>query len=168
MRGTTRFSATVALCATLSLFGVVACGARQTKDADADASPVAVAVVTPAADAAPPAPIDAGCFTADPAQQRHGSTCLCCHSDEFSVGGSIDPNGPPVARIVVTDVTGDTRTMAPNPYGNVFAHFTLTPPLRAVAYGPDGGALAMKTAAPDGNCNTCHRAGGAAPPIHGP
>jgi hypothetical protein len=111
---------------------------------------------------------DGGCFDADPLTQRHGSPCLCCHADEFSVAGSVDPNASPVALVVVTDAVGDARYMAPNQYGNFFRHFSLVPPLRAIAYGPDGRSLEMKSGAPHGDCNACHRPDGAAAPLHGP
>src|SRR5438067_1966187 len=62
------------------------------------------------------------CRDGDPNDQRHGATCLCCHSDEFGVGGSIDRAGPPVARVVVVDARGEIADVAPNPFSNFFRH----------------------------------------------
>jgi hypothetical protein len=128
------------------------------------------ATAAPAISAAPSAALETGCIGGDRERQRHGSACLCCHGDEFSVAGSIDPGGSPISHIVVTDSLGDVREMAPNQFGNFFRHFTLTPPLRAVAYGIDGRAAAMEAAAPHGDCNGCHGQGldKTAPLIHGP
>src|SRR5262249_9949075 len=104
----------------------------------------------------------------DPNVQRHGARCLCCHGDEFAVAGSVSSAGPSVARVVVTDATGDERTMAPNLFGNFFAHYPLTPPLHAVAYGPDGRSIEMRSLAPPPDCNACHAVGGPVAPIFGP
>lgn len=100
--------------------------------------------------------------------QRHGTPCLCCHSDEFGVAGSIDPSGRPVARVVVTAADGDVADMAPDSFANFFRHFPMTPPLAAVVYGPDGGTVEMRELAPTADCNACHGAGLAAPAIEGP
>ena len=108
-----------------------------------------------------------GCRDGDVAEQRYGAACLCCHA-EFSVAGSIDRAGPPVARVVVTDIEGRSAVSAPNAFGNFFRHFRLTPPLSAVVYGPDGDALEMRDPAPSGNCNACHSAMGPEPMLHGP
>jgi hypothetical protein len=108
---------------------------------------------------------DAG---ADESVQRHGTPCLCCHSDEFGVGGSVDPSGSPVARVIVTAADGDVADMAPDPFANFFRHFPMTPPLRAVAVGPDGRSVAMQELAPTGDCNACHGEGRVAPAIEGP
>jgi hypothetical protein len=154
---------------------LAACSAKErapTSPPDAGGSPTVSdpVPVSSASDSTPDAAvvIDAGCTTADPAAQRHGSTCLCCHADEFSIGGSVDPSAAPVEWIVVTDARGDTRKMAPNTFSNFFAHFAMTPPFSAIAYGPDGGAIAMRAEAPNANCNSCHRQGGVTSPIHGP
>jgi hypothetical protein len=127
--------------------------------ASADAPP-AEAYVAPADAAA--------CEPGDPQRERFGTNCLCCHSGEFGVAGSVDPMGAPVARVVVTDALGNRAEMAPDPYGNFFRHLPLTAPLVAVAFGPDGRARAMPMPAPHAACNECHRPGGAAPRISGP
>ena len=119
---------------------------------------------TQAGDAAPAA----ACEDGDETIQRYGTDCLCCHAAEFSVAGSVDTRGPPVARIEVTDEKGVTAVMEPNGNDNFFRHYPLAGALKAVAWGPDGRAITMPFAAPDGACNRCHRAGGAAPPVHGP
>ncbi|HEY3234176.1 MAG TPA: hypothetical protein VGJ84_05640 [Polyangiaceae bacterium] len=109
-----------------------------------------------------------GCESGAQSEQRYGTACLCCHADEFSVAGSVERSGAPAARVVVTDSTGVSVDMSPNSFGNFFRHLKLTAPLTSIVYGPDGGALAMQSAAPSGDCNACHRAGGLAPKIHGP
>jgi hypothetical protein len=100
-------------------------------------------------------------------EQRYGSTCVCCHA-EFGVAGSIDREGPPVSRIVVTDARGDVADTAPNMFSNFFRHFAMTGPFRAVAYGPDGRSIEMQADAPSADCNACHYKGGPVPMIHGP
>jgi hypothetical protein len=105
-------------------------------------------------------------FAGDRERQRHGTACLCCHADEFSVAGSIDPRGGAIARLVITDARGEAREMAPNAFDNFFRHFALTPPLRVEAYGVDGRSVAMRDPAPHGDCNACHGVSTAA--IHGP
>jgi hypothetical protein len=107
------------------------------------------------------------CTDGDPTQQRHGATCLCCHA-ELGVAGSIDPTGPPVATVIVTDATGQVATMSPNAFGNFFRHFDLTPPLAARVVGPSGDELRMQSQAPSGDCNACHATGASASPIQGP
>jgi hypothetical protein len=109
-----------------------------------------------------------GCRDGDRAEQRYGTACLCCHRGEFSVAGSIDHAGPPVARVVVTDAEGRTVVSTPNSFDNFFGHLRLTPPLSAAVYGPAGDALRMRDLAPDGDCNRCHSAAGPEPPLHGP
>jgi hypothetical protein len=44
----------------------------------------------------------------------------------------------------------------------------MTPPLRAMVIGPDGGSVSMAALAPTGDCNACHGAGREVPAIHGP
>jgi hypothetical protein len=125
--------------------------------------------VAPAPDASVSAPLVLRCSDGDERQQRHGSTCLCCH-DEFGVAGSLDPSGPPAERIVVTDARGEVATMAPNNFGNFFRHFAMTPPFRSEVRGPDGRVATMRQPAPSADCNVCHYDGSGAPmpPLHGP
>jgi hypothetical protein len=123
--------------------------------------------------AASPAAVDAGglpqgCTDGDPNDQRYGATCLCCHTDEFGVAGSIDRQGAPTSRIVVVDSTGVVADMQPNGFGNFFRHVPMAPPLQATAYGPTGVAIAMQEPATSADCNACHRAGGSAALVHGP
>jgi hypothetical protein len=115
-----------------------------------------------------PASLLGPCRDGDEKEQRHGATCLCCHSDELGVGGSIDRAGPPVARVVVTDARGEVANVAPNPFANFLRHYPLVPPLRAAVIGPDGRVAEMVSDAPSADCNRCHWAGGAVAPIHGP
>lgn len=137
---------------------------------------IAVALVA-ACSAAPPgasaSTTDAGgllpgCTDGDPSQQRYGATCLCCHTDEFGVAGSIDRQGAPATRIVVVDSNGVVADMAPNGFGNFFRHVPMTPPLEATVYGPTGATIAMRDPATSADCNSCHRAGGGAALVHGP
>lgn len=138
----------------LALAAAAACGTAKEPDAQVGGE-TAPLVVGP-------------CRDGDANEQRYGSTCLCCHSDEFGVGGSIDRSGPPISRIVVVDAVGDVADVAPNAFGNFFRHFPMTPPVRAAAIGPDGRRIEMQSAAPSADCNRCHSATGSAPPIHGP
>jgi hypothetical protein len=108
------------------------------------------------------------CREGDPSQERHGTDCLCCHAVEFGVAGSVNLDGPLVTRVLVTDARGRSADMAPNAYGNFFRHDALEPPLKAVVFGPDGRASAMKQTVTEASCNRCHSAGGMVPPIHGP
>ncbi len=108
----------------------------------------------------PLARLEAGvCANGDPAVQRHGVPCLCCHRGQFGVAGSVEPS---VTRIVVIDGVGQTADMIPNPFGNFFQHLRLEPPLRPTIFGADGRRVEMRDTAPDGDCNACHRAQGTA------
>jgi hypothetical protein len=156
---------------TLATFvvGAGACGAAE------ELTPVAAApsVSAPAdpGDAAPPPAIASfvpRCVDGDFDRQRHGATCLCCHAEEFGVAGSVDPTAAPVERIVVTDAHGDVASLAPNAFANFFRHFRMTPPLQAIAYGPDGRAAPMRALSPSADCNACHGIGGSTAAIHGP
>ena len=101
----------------------------------------------------------------DPARERHGSDCLCCHATtEFGIAGSIAP-GSPIDRIVVTDSDGNVADMAPNAYDNFFRHVSLKPPLTARVVFADGTDRTMRELAPHGSCNSCHAESGQAPPI---
>ncbi len=110
----------------------------------------------------------ASCDQGDPKRERFGTNCLCCHTGDFTVAGSIDLLGAPVARVVVTDANGNRAEMTPDPFGNFFRHVPLSPPLTAVAFGPDGRARAMQMPAPHAACNECHHPNGVAPRITGP
>src|SRR5579859_1934080 len=126
---------------------VVACGCAAAFAA-CSASPASAPA--PAADwtdpvaVAPMVPDASSCRTGPEATQRHGTACLCCHSDEFGVAGSVDPAGSPVARVVVTGADGDVADMAVNGFSNFFRHFPLATPVRAVVVAPDGRSLAMR------------------------
>ncbi|MGO8997549.1 MAG: hypothetical protein ACLQVI_29890 [Polyangiaceae bacterium] len=133
------------------------------------ASPAANGASPPAANDTSPVSVTLPCRdVGDPSDQRRGSTCLCCHSDEFGVAGSVDPAAPPVAHVIVVDVTGDVADVSPNSFANFFRHFPMTPPLQASVVGPDGGTLPMQEEAPSADCNGCHFSGGPAAPIYGP
>jgi hypothetical protein len=126
--------------------------------ADAGALPPAVATMPPDA---------SSCRDGSEAVQRHGTACLCCHSDEFGVAGSVDPIGS-VARVVVTGADGDQADMVPDSFGNFFRHFPMATPVSAVVYGRGGARVAMRELSPSADCNGCHFAGGPVAPISGP
>ncbi len=107
------------------------------------------------------------CSGGDPLRERYGTDCLCCH-EELGVAGSVDVDGPPIARVVVTDARGRRAIMAPNPYGNFFRHVRLEPPLEVLVEAVDGRVLEMQSKSPHGSCNGCHRPEGPAWPIAGP
>lgn len=133
-----------------------ACGA--TPDAPEEA-PIAIS-------RAPAPAVLAPCSDGDPAAERWGSTCICCH-EEFGVAGSI-AHGTTVARVILTAADGEVVTLAPNRFDNFFRHYPLALPLRAAVEGPDGRRVEMAPDAPTGDCNACHGTGGSVAPIHGP
>jgi hypothetical protein len=101
------------------------------------------------------ASVDVGpCRDGSEWQQRHGTSCLCCHK-EFGVAGSVAHDGG-VATILITDSEGRQVEMAPNPYDNFFRHRQLTPPFRAQLTFADGEVRRMSKDAPHGSCNACH------------
>ena len=134
--------------------------------------PLVSALATVGCGVAEPAPRSAPmtlCRSGDPARERHGTDCLCCHlAGEFPVSGSIDPRGSPVTQVFVRDALGQQLEMAPNAHGNFFRHQAMTPPLEAWVVGPRGAVVKMQGTAPQGSCNRCHQEGGDAAPIHGP
>ncbi len=150
--------------------GAPAATATAPTDASADLAPSDAAASDAGASASGYVPPDdaAACDPGDPQRERHGTSCLCCHTGDFTVAGSIDLTGPAVARVEVTDGFGNRAVMSPNPYGNFFRHNPLVPPLRVKVVGPDGSERSMRMPAPHTNCNECHRPGGAAPRIAGP
>jgi hypothetical protein len=143
--------------------GLASCGggAGGASSSSAGGSPDTVAV-------APSPPDASSCRNGPESTQRHGTPCLCCHSDEFGVGGSVDPAGAPAARVVVTGSDGDVADMTVNSFDNFFRHFPLATPVSAVVYGPDGRSVAMRELAPSADCNACHWTGGPVSPIVGP
>jgi cytochrome c5 len=149
----------VACACAAGLSACIAAPAPAPAPAGEGADPVAVA---------PGVPDASSCRTGPEATQRHGTACLCCHADEFGVAGSVDPAGPPVARVVVTGTDGDVADMAVNGFSNFFRHFPLATPVRAVVVAPDGRSLAMRELAPSADCNACHFEGGPMAPIVGP
>lgn len=104
------------------------------------------------------------CASGDTQNQRHGTDCGCCHHDEFGVSGSVDLAGPAITSVHVTDAQGVELDMAPNAYGNFFRHYQPAFPLRARVVGPSGERV-MQSEITTGSCNSCHREGGALPPL---
>jgi len=107
------------------------------------------------------------CREGDPAAERWGTDCLCCH-EELGVAGSVDPAGPTIARVVVVDGRGRRAVMSPNPYGNFFRHVQLEPPLEIRVEGPDGSVSVMQGLSPHGSCNRCHGQAGGPAVVSGP
>jgi len=108
--------------------------------------------------ARPPSPDIGSCEGADggdPARERHGTSCICCHARTFGVAGSVEHDAG-VESILVVDRDGKTADMATNPHDNFFQHRRLTPPLAAVVIFADGERRTMKSPAPHGSCNACH------------
>ncbi|CAN5349611.1 hypothetical protein BH09MYX1_BH09MYX1_35190 [soil metagenome] len=97
------------------------------------------------------------CTDGDPAVERHGANCLCCHQGEFSVAGSTAPG---VALVNVRDRSGHALTMPVNPYGNFLQHRVVEGPLEATITLADGSVRRMKGEAPHGSCNACHDVNG--------
>lgn len=95
------------------------------------------------------------CSDGDPDRERWGTSCLCCHTGEFGVAGSLARDAG-VAMVVVADRNGRTAEMPPNVFDNFFQHRNLEPPLTAVVTFADGEQRAMKSPAPHGSCNACH------------
>lgn len=94
------------------------------------------------------------CRDASEWQQRHGTSCICCHS-EFGVAGSIAHDAG-VSHVLITDKNGRELEIAPNPFDNFFRHQKMTPPLRAQIVFDDGEVRSMSAPAPHGSCNACH------------
>ena len=108
-----------------------------------------------------PPPDAAACEPGDPSRERYGTSCLCCHTGDFTVAGSVDLLGPGVLRVEVSDGYGNRSVMSPDPYGNFLRHNPLVPPLDVRVVGLDGRERRMLAPAPHTNCNECHRPGGA-------
>lgn len=88
-------------------------------------------------------------------KERYGTSCLCCHANEFGVAGSL-PRDAGVSSVVVVDRDGRSTDMASDVFDNFFQHRQLTPPLRATVRFADGAVSSMKGDAPHGSCNACH------------
>ncbi len=107
------------------------------------------------AKAAPSNTIDVGlCRDGDPNRERWGTSCLCCHTHDFGVAGSVAPRSG-VVDILIEDRNGRTAEMSPNIFDNFFRHRKLTPPLVATITFADGEQRVMRDS-PHGSCNGCH------------
>ena len=101
------------------------------------------------------AAVDVGvCRDGDHARERWGTSCLCCHTGEFGVAGSLAPDSG-VVDIFVEDRDGRTAEMSPDIFDNFFRHRKLTPPLSTTITFADGDQRRMQ-AVPHGSCNACH------------
>lgn len=96
------------------------------------------------------------CVQGDKTRERHGTDCLCCHT-EFGVAGSIERDTR-VDWVLLTDSEGRYLQIAPNPHDNFFRHAKLRPPIHATLVFADGTVRTMKQDAPHGSCNQCHGA----------
>jgi hypothetical protein len=94
------------------------------------------------------------CRDGDPDRERWGTSCLCCHTHDFGVAGSIAPSSQ-VVDIFVEDRDGRTAEMSPDIFDNFFRHRKLTPPLVATVTFADGDRRVMREV-PHGSCNACH------------
>src|SRR5262245_37393647 len=122
------------------------------------ASLVAAGCGAPEPDTSQPTP-NAACIDGDESRERHGTDCLCCHAEDFSVAGSIASSPSAIARVEVTDSAGFELVMPVDPYGNFFQHEAVVPPLRARTVDVRGEVRTMTGEAPHGSCNRCHRPG---------
>ncbi len=105
--------------------------------------------------AASAAAVDVGpCRDGDHDRERWGTSCLCCHTGEFGVAGSLAPDAG-VVDIFVEDRDGRTAEMSPDIFDNFFRHRKLTPPLSTTITFADGDQRTMQ-AVPHGSCNACH------------
>ena len=109
-----------------------------------------------------------GCANGDVTAQRRGTDCLCCHTGEFSVAGTIFGDPLAIKEVRIEDAVGASAVMAPNGFGNFFRHNVLVPPLRVSIVGTSGRTSTMALPAPEGACNRCHAMGGAASPLRAP
>jgi hypothetical protein len=99
------------------------------------------------------------CEQGDERQERHGTDCLCCHAEVFTVAGSVEQGARKIESILVRDAAGETLVMTPNAYGNFFLHDAVALPLEAWILAGDGAERRMRGSAPHGSCNRCHREG---------
>jgi hypothetical protein len=134
---------------------------------DAPADPPPDAASPPSATTPRDAGAEAACEPGDKATQRFGTDCLCCHTGEFSVAGSVD-DASLVDYIRVVDEDRNWVTTRPNGLSNFFHHERLRGTLEITLFGKDGRSISMKSRAPHGSCNACHRPGGTAPRLRAP
>lgn len=110
------------------------------------------------------------CVDGDPQRERYGTSCGCCHRDQFSASGSIASEAlSRVDHVEISDDHGALLFLSPNPYGNFFGHRPkLVLPARARLFYRDGTVSEMKAPITDTSCNACHAEAGSAPPIGSP
>jgi len=125
------------------------------------------AVREPAPEFTPSAKRTAECPPGDPAQERYGTDCACCHGTQFSASGSIAEEALAlVSHVEMVDRVGQVFILPPNRYGNFFGHRpTPQPPLRAKVVYRDGHESAMQGEMSESSCNHCHVVDGATPLI---
>lgn len=103
-----------------------------------------------------------------------GETCVACHagSDDaprFGFAGTVYESGDQGTRcfgvegveVVVTDADGVEHKLVSNGSGNFYSGEMIPTPYRAKIV-VDGQDIAMQTPQTNGDCNSCHRVGGAA------
>jgi hypothetical protein len=101
-----------------------------------------------------------------------GVACNACHESGegpiFTVAGTLFPTvrepddcyGTSSAKIVVTDATGRSITLAPNSAGNFSSRASMSPPYQ-VKVVSGSKVRAMNGSVQTGDCNTCHTQDGA-------
>jgi len=107
-----------------------------------------------------------------------GQACISCHSSSggegprYVIAGTLYPtghepnncngtNGNTGARVVVTGSNGTSVTLTPNSAGNFYSSTSLAGPYKAKVVDSAGKERVMVSAAPNGDCNTCHTQTGA-------
>jgi len=100
---------------------------------------------------------------------KPGEMCLSCHqsggkADEatFSAAGTVySPDGTGARGVIVrlTDSKAQTKEFSTNEVGNFFFRDVLTPPF-TVELTSGNVSVSMPMPAENGDCNSCHKAGG--------
>ncbi len=128
------------------------------------------AVREPSPEFTPSAKRTAECPPGDPARERYGTDCACCHGTQFAASGSVAEEALAlVSHVEMVDRVGQVFILPPNRYGNFFGHRpTPQPPLRAKVVYRDGHESAMQADVGDASCNRCHGSAGSARMIGAP
>lgn len=105
-----------------------------------------------------------------------GQACIACHSrsgeaPRFVIAGTLYPtghepdncngvNGTSGAKVVVTGNSGTSITLTPNNAGNFYSSTSLPGPYKVKVVSSTGKERVMASAAPNGDCNSCHTQSG--------
>jgi hypothetical protein len=97
---------------------------------------------------------------------KPGERCLSCHQSGgkaiFSAAGTVyssDGTGARGVTVRLADSKGVTKEFTTNEVGNFYFRDALTPPFTVVLTS-GGVSVSMPTPADNGDCNSCHKAGG--------